>query len=513
MASVTFPLSLGGDGTTVTDDSAPTTGLGNGGHRVRFLAAMIQMINVMDYGVTTVDASTLAAAGSASAAAASAAASFAGAGGVGTSTSSMVVGTGAKTLTTQTGKTFVPGQTIVAADTAAPATNYMVGIITSYTTGTGALAFTSSYSQGSGTLTSWQIALTGAFDSTRAPLASPALTGNPTAPTQAKGNVTTRLATTAFVEEAKKFTLVTRTSDTIIATTNLGNMISVSGTWTQTYPSAATLSSGWWCRFRNTGTGTITHDPNGSQTIDGLATRVQLPGEQVIVYSDGSNLFTIVEQPFYLKATTSGTFPKPTGYRAFGLSLFSGGSSGKKGGTGTASPGGGGGGCAEFLLDASLVGVTEVMTVGAGGAAATTVGAQNDGGDTSFGSLAVVYGANASAGGSVSDIIASQHSDGYGAGDGGNSPGYSVYGGGGSGLAVIYDSGTSIFGGGAGGGVSSAGVVKLPGSSKMAGSGGAASSAASGSDGAAPAGGGGGTQTGTQSGAGGRGELRIWGII
>lgn len=38
--------------------------------------------------------------------------------------------------------------------------------------------------------------------STYAPLASPALTGNPTAPTQASGNNTTRLATTAFVQDA-----------------------------------------------------------------------------------------------------------------------------------------------------------------------------------------------------------------------------------------------------------------------------------------------------------------------
>ncbi len=36
----------------------------------------------------------------------------------------------------------------------------------------------------------------------KAPLASPALTGNPTAPTQAPGNNTTRIATTAFVQDA-----------------------------------------------------------------------------------------------------------------------------------------------------------------------------------------------------------------------------------------------------------------------------------------------------------------------
>lgn len=37
---------------------------------------------------------------------------------------------------------------------------------------------------------------------TKAPLASPALTGNPTAPTQSAGDNTTKLATTAFVSSA-----------------------------------------------------------------------------------------------------------------------------------------------------------------------------------------------------------------------------------------------------------------------------------------------------------------------
>jgi hypothetical protein len=41
-----------------------------------------------------------------------------------------------------------------------------------------------------------------AADLLKAPLASPSLTGNPTAPTQAAGNSSTRLATTAFVSNA-----------------------------------------------------------------------------------------------------------------------------------------------------------------------------------------------------------------------------------------------------------------------------------------------------------------------
>jgi len=38
----------------------------------------------------------------------------------------------------------------------------------------------------------------------KAPLASPAFSGSPTAPTQAKGNSSKRLATTAFVQTAVK---------------------------------------------------------------------------------------------------------------------------------------------------------------------------------------------------------------------------------------------------------------------------------------------------------------------
>jgi hypothetical protein len=46
MASVTFSVSVGGDGSTVTDDANATTGLANGGHRVRFVPALAQVVAV-----------------------------------------------------------------------------------------------------------------------------------------------------------------------------------------------------------------------------------------------------------------------------------------------------------------------------------------------------------------------------------------------------------------------------------------------------------------------------------
>ena len=58
MASVTFSVSVGGDGSTVTDDANATTGLANGGHRTRFVPALGQIVAVASQMVTT--ASTVA---------------------------------------------------------------------------------------------------------------------------------------------------------------------------------------------------------------------------------------------------------------------------------------------------------------------------------------------------------------------------------------------------------------------------------------------------------------------
>ena len=52
MSSVTFPVSLGGDGSTVTDDGNASTGLANDGHRTRFVPALAQVVAIAD-GVLT----------------------------------------------------------------------------------------------------------------------------------------------------------------------------------------------------------------------------------------------------------------------------------------------------------------------------------------------------------------------------------------------------------------------------------------------------------------------------
>jgi hypothetical protein len=86
---------------------------------------------------------------------------------------------------------------------------------------------------------------------------------------------------------------IARTSDTILTAGNKSNLIDVtSGTFTQTFTAAATLGSGWYVYYRNSGTGIVTLNPDGSETIDGAATFTVLPGEQLGIQCDGSNFYT-----------------------------------------------------------------------------------------------------------------------------------------------------------------------------------------------------------------------------
>ena len=74
----------------------------------------------------------------------------------GTSTTSLAIGTGSKTLTTQTAKGFLPGMTVkVFYDLS----NYMIGTVTDYNSGTGSMTFSSTVATGSGTYADWDITL------------------------------------------------------------------------------------------------------------------------------------------------------------------------------------------------------------------------------------------------------------------------------------------------------------------------------------------------------------------
>jgi len=80
-------------------------------------------------------------------------------------------------------------------------------------------------------------------------------------------------------------------ADTAILT-DRGNLLDLSGTFTLSFSAAATLTSGWYVYLSNTGTGVITLDPDGAETIDGSATKRLYAGQSCLVQCNGTALYT-----------------------------------------------------------------------------------------------------------------------------------------------------------------------------------------------------------------------------
>ena len=85
-----------------------------------------------------------------------------------------------------------------------------------------------------------------------------------------------------------------RTTNTILAAGDNGTLIDItSGTFSQTFTAAATLGSGWFCYYRNNGTGVVTLDPNAAELIDGAATLIMYPGDARLFQCTGTEFTTI----------------------------------------------------------------------------------------------------------------------------------------------------------------------------------------------------------------------------
>ena len=339
-----------------------------------------------------------------------------------------------------------------------------------------------------------------------------------------------------------------RTANTILGTADASTLINItSGTFSQTFTAAATLGSGWFCYIQNTGTGDITLDPNGSETIDGLTSYIMYPQECRLVQCTGTAFTSVVLSPFLRKFTATGTFTTPPGYSHFSGLLWGGGGSGTNAGGAAQVAGGGGGACVPFILTATQMSTSQTITIAAGGAGKTTGLAGAAGGSSTIGSLITSYGG----GGSVNASAGTGGTGGgmFGTGPAGGSNSTGIAGGepkrptptssadcdntlGGGGVFTNSLPGKSVYGGAAGGGANAAGGISIYGGgggggssagsgsggaggvSSFGGSGGAGGNAngVNGVDGTQPAGGGGGASTGTLSGAGGNGQCTIWGI-
>lgn len=245
---------------------------------------------------------------------------------------------------------------------------------------------------------------------------------------------------------------------------------------TLSFTAAATLGDGHFFRVQNATLFNLTVDPNGSELIDGLTSYVMYPGEVRDVRCDGAAFNSVVINAFFLTATASGTWTKPPGYRLLDLLLWDSGAGGGNGG-GTQAQGGAGGACLQLSVPASALGATVSYTIAAGGAPGATSGAP--GSASSFGTYSTANGTPFT---------------------GGAAGGFGLVG------------GNSPYGGGGGGGTNSGNPVRTGGTSTFAGNGAASVSSGTAPAAGIPAGGGGASLNGTGS-PGGRGELRLWGVI
>jgi hypothetical protein len=65
------------------------------------------------------------------------------------------------------------------------------------------------------------------------------------------------------------------------------------GASTLTLPAVASLANGWFCVVRNSGTGSVTIDPNLSELVDGTSSKTVNPGESLFLLTNSSSWYTV----------------------------------------------------------------------------------------------------------------------------------------------------------------------------------------------------------------------------
>lgn len=186
-----------------------------------------------------------------------------------TSTSSVAIGTGSKSLTVSTGKSFVGGMYLVIADAAAPSTNSMFCQVTSYNAGTGALVVNVISVLGSGTKTSWLISQS-----------QPGTSG---------AQVVAALGANTFtgVQNMAAGAAIASAS-TINLTTATGNIVHVTGT---TQINAVTLGAGMWREVIFDSVLTLAHNATTHNLNANGQNIVTAAGDRCWYYSDGTTVY------------------------------------------------------------------------------------------------------------------------------------------------------------------------------------------------------------------------------
>jgi len=201
----------------------------------------------------------------------------------------------------------------------------------------------------------------------------------------------------------------TKTGAYTLTPTDVGNMLSMSGTWTLGFNAVATFAAGSYFYLYNAGAGEITIDPNTSEQIDAISSFKMYPKEfrLVVLAAGGASWESRVIQSLRLAYTTTSSFMVPPGYAGFVVCVIGGGGGAGSGRLGAAASvrggGGGGGGGARVtqIISSSLVnaGSTVTCTIGSGGSGGAAQTANSTygnsgtaGGNSSFGSYITAYG-------------------------------------------------------------------------------------------------------------------------
>lgn len=221
-----------------------------------------------------------------------------------TSSTSNIIGTGAKTFTVSSGKSFQPGMYLVIADTAAPSTNSMFGQVTSYS-GTSLIINILSV-RGSGTKASWTISQSSAGGAT---LDANAFTAAQT------------LASGAALNESIS-TLASSATPDIWTTTS--NLINYTGTTAATGFAAAPQAG---ARRTLILAGAASFTAGADMLIDGVVSFTGAAGDEVEVFAVTTTQFRLRPKLASGSSLPAGTLisfagtSAPSGYLACPLTL------------------------------------------------------------------------------------------------------------------------------------------------------------------------------------------------